>query len=33
MRASELKSPMDPGHFLRVFGQSNRQVICNSSDS
>ncbi len=32
-RASELKSPMDPGHFLRVFGQSNRLIIDNSYDS
>ncbi len=30
-RASELPSPMGPGHFLRVFGQSNRQLIDNSS--
>ena len=30
-RASELASPMGPGHFLRVFGQSNRQLIDNSS--
>lgn len=33
LRASELQSPMDPGHFLRVFGQSNRLVIDNSTDS
>ena len=32
-RASELPSPMQPGHFLRVFGQSNRLIIDNSSDS
>jgi hypothetical protein len=32
-RASELPSPMQPGHFLRVYGQSNRQVIDNSFDS
>ncbi|MBA3937191.1 MAG: DUF1549 domain-containing protein [Planctomycetes bacterium] len=32
-RASELPSPMPPGHFLRVFGQSNRQLIDNSTDS
>jgi len=31
MRASELKSPMPNGHFLRQFGQSNREVIENSS--
>lgn len=30
-RASELPSPMGPSHFLRVFGQSNRQLIDNSS--
>ncbi len=30
-RASELSSPMRPGHFLTVFGQSNRQLIDNSS--
>ena len=24
---------MQPGHFLRVFGQSNRLIIDNSSDS
>jgi hypothetical protein len=30
-RASELESPMQPGHFLRVFGQSNRQLINNGS--
>lgn len=30
-RASELPSPMRPGHFLTVFGQSNRQLIDNSS--
>ena len=27
MRASELSSPMPNGHFLRQFGQSNRDVI------
>ena len=31
MRASELRSPMPNGHFLRQFGQSNREVIENSS--
>lgn len=30
-RASELPSPMGQGHFLRVFGQSNRQLIDNSA--
>jgi len=30
-RASELPSPMEPGHFLRVFGQSNRLLINNGS--
>jgi hypothetical protein len=30
-RASELSSPMRPGHFLNVFGQSNRLLIDNSS--
>jgi len=33
LRASELQSPMEPGHLLRVFGQSNRLVIDNSSSS
>ena len=32
-RASELSSPMPPSHFLRVFGQSDRYVIENASDS
>ena len=32
-RASELQSPMPPGHFLRVFGQSSRQLIDNATDS
>ncbi|MFP6874988.1 MAG: DUF1549 domain-containing protein [Verrucomicrobiales bacterium] len=31
MRASELSSPMPNGHFLRQFGQSDREVIENSS--
>lgn len=31
-RASELPSPARPGHFLRTFGQSDREVIDNSSD-
>ena len=30
-RASELASPAPNGHFLREFGQSNREVIENSS--
>lgn len=30
-RASELKSPARRGHFLRDFGQSDREVIENSS--
>jgi hypothetical protein len=32
-RASELASPMPPGHFLRVFGQSDRFLIDNASVS
>ncbi len=32
-RASELASPMPPGHFLRVFGQSDRFLIDNASMS
>ena len=32
-RASELASPMPPGHFLRVFGQSDRFLIDNASTS
>jgi Protein of unknown function (DUF1549)/Protein of unknown function (DUF1553) len=31
-RASELSSPAPGGHFLREFGQSNREVIENSSN-
>jgi hypothetical protein len=31
-RASELESPAPRGHFLRDFGQSDRDVIENSSD-
>jgi hypothetical protein len=31
-RASELPSPAKPGHFLRDFGQSDREVIENASD-
>ncbi len=30
-RASELPSPMPNGHFLRQFGQSDREVIDNAS--
>lgn len=32
IRASELNSPTAPGHFLREFGQSDRELIENSSD-
>lgn len=28
-RASELRQPMPPGHFLRMFGQSDKQLIEN----
>lgn len=31
-RASDLSSPTAPGHFLREFGQSDRELIENSSD-
>ncbi len=31
-RASELISPAKPGHFLRTFGQSDREIIENASD-
>jgi len=31
MRASEIETPAPPGHFLREFGQSDREVIENSS--
>ena len=31
MRASELESPAPPGHFLREFGQSNREQIDNGN--
>jgi hypothetical protein len=30
-RASELESPQEPSHFLRVFGQSNRLLIDNGA--
>jgi hypothetical protein len=31
LRASELPSPAPPGHFLRDFGQSDRQLIDNAN--
>lgn len=31
VRASELRSPADNGHFLRQFGQSDREIIQNAS--
>jgi len=31
-RASELPSPEKPGHLLRIFGQSDREVISNAND-
>jgi hypothetical protein len=31
-RASELESPAPRGHFLREFGQSDREVIDNAAD-
>src|SRR5262249_20183657 len=31
-RASELASPERPGHLLRAFGQSDREVISNAND-
>ena len=30
-RASELPSPVPPNHFLRIFGQSDRELISSSS--
>lgn len=30
-RASELPSPAKPGHFLRLFGQSDREMIDNAN--
>ena len=30
-RASELPSPVPPNHFLRIFGQSDRELISASS--
>lgn len=32
VRASELRSPAPPGHFLREFGQSDRELIENGTD-
>lgn len=32
LRASELSSPAKPGHFLRTFGQLDREGIQNGSD-
>lgn len=32
VRASEVSSPARPGHFLRQFGQSDRETIENASD-
>ncbi|MDF1656860.1 MAG: DUF1553 domain-containing protein, partial [Verrucomicrobiales bacterium] len=31
-RASEMQSPAPPGHFLGEFGQSDRELVENSSD-
>jgi hypothetical protein len=31
-RASDINSPAPPGHFLREFGQSDRELVENSSD-
>lgn len=31
VRASEIQSPAPPGHFLRQFGQSDREVIENAN--
>ncbi len=31
MRASEIQTPAPPGHFLREFGQSDREIIENSN--
>lgn len=33
LRASEISSPAPSGHFLRTFGQSDRELIDNSTDS
>ena len=32
MRSSEIETPAPPGHFLREFGQSDREVIENASN-
>ncbi|NNE90168.1 MAG: DUF1549 domain-containing protein [Verrucomicrobiales bacterium] len=32
VRSSELRSPAPPGHFLREFGQSDREVVENAND-
>jgi len=32
VRAAEVDSPAPPGHFLRQFGQSDREVIENAND-
>ncbi len=32
-RASELPSPLPPDHFIRLFGQSDRELISNSNKS
>jgi len=32
LRASELSSPTRPGHFLRIFGQSDRERVSNSNE-
>jgi len=32
VRASELNAPAPPGHFLREFGQSDRELVENASD-
>jgi hypothetical protein len=33
MRASELPTPAPRGHFLREFGQSDRELIENANDA
>jgi hypothetical protein len=33
VRASEVQSPAPPGHFLRDFGQSDRQLVDNANPS
>lgn len=33
VRASEVSSPAPDGHFLRIFGQSDRELIENADDS